>query len=59
MEAEHANVPPRYPRDHRTDAGNFGKFRYGYVQRGVSGPVKNYREGPKFDIMKRHHKVMS
>jgi hypothetical protein len=28
MVAEHANVPPRYPRDHRTDVGNFGKFRY-------------------------------
>ena len=29
MLAEHANVPTRCPRDHRTDVGNFGKFRYG------------------------------
>ena len=28
MVAEHANVPPRCPRRRRTDAGNFGKFRY-------------------------------
>jgi len=29
MVAEHANVPTRYPRPRRTDAGNFGKFPYG------------------------------
>jgi hypothetical protein len=28
MVAEHANVPPRCPRHRRTEAGNFGKFRY-------------------------------
>jgi hypothetical protein len=29
MVAEPAKVPPRCPRPYRTDAGNFGKFRYG------------------------------
>jgi hypothetical protein len=47
MVEEHANVPPRYPRDRRTDAGtdagNFGKFRYG--ERGHLSPDDLARMG--------------